>query len=181
MDLLQSGYKLYVLDFEYNIILHIAPNEESRQILQPLKVSQFSKMVYNLENSGAYGIASDLWGDMIKPLQDYYNEKKFLWMDDILATYPFCFHHRSNSLYEKEFNRFISFSLDHGLMNHWISHALIEKRESSKPMRYNFEQKIRILNLNYFTYAFYLLGVGQILAFIIFLIENIIIYIFIKV
>lgn len=172
-ELRNLGYHLFVVEHEYEVLLkHLVKVESNKEIFKPIELINFWENIYNLNNSNAYGIASETWDNVIYNLQNFYNIKKFFWVKNFLGSYPSCIHRQRNSVYEKELNRFIGLSLDHGLMQYWYIRAFLELK-SAKLMKYNIEEKVRVLNLRYFMFIFYLLFLGIALSFIVFVFENV--------
>lgn len=108
------------------------------------------------------------------PLMNFYSyQNHYILSDFVVETSFLRVVFDKNSIFKEPVNRYIELVKDTGLLKHWCDMAYIEILQL-KMHNYSFQTEkssIQVLQLNFFTYPFYILAAGLILASISFVFE----------
>lgn len=170
-DFLKSPYKLCFLDLDYRYLLEKIPEIPTKKAISLTSSEMVHYREITMNTSYGYATGSDLWKNFVKPLQKSYNLKKFVWNKHHLINYLIYIVLRENTFLKIEFEHFIYKIMDLGLYDYWTKKSFFEKKLSLQKIQYDVENNIIVLDLNYFTYAFYTLIAGFLLAIFVYLFE----------
>lgn len=177
-DFIDSPYKVFIFDHLYDIITtrNISPIPRDKAV--PVTADDLDTLlVLRLNASNGWHMGTDFWEYYLKPLQERYNLKRFIWNQYIVSLNHFFLSVNGNFFLKNELNRFLHLAMDSGLFIRYFRNAFIERRKVMlstmllNSMQFIQDKDIQKLSLGYFQYAFALLAVGWILALGSFVIE----------
>lgn len=126
----------------------------------------------DLKRYGAFVVSSMQW-DLFGQLDNYYILKDF-YLESSYLRHIFSF----NSIYKSKFNRYIGILKDSGLYNFWKRNSLIAMPDHDKAeyiaelkSNFNYDDNLRVLNINYFLYPYFVWFIGSVIGIFVFISE----------
>lgn len=135
----------------------------------------FMNLSNNMDDKYAFAEDSNHWNYFMVPQMDHYEDPRFHRLKFNLGSSFLSISLKENSIYKSKFNRVIHILKDVGLYQKYTDMVFLDNLKY-KYVRYKLRteiEKVRVLGIDYFEYVFFILVIGEIIAFAVFLLENI--------